>query len=161
MEAEQEINRILEEYADTVRRICYSYLKNYHDTEDIFQTVFLKFLKRKKPFDSREHEKAWFIRVTINSCKDQMKSFFRKNVTFFAEAEEPCYLERQDLGYVRDAVVHLPPKYKDVIYLFYFEEYTAVEIAKILGKNENTIYTRLKRGKELLKNKLGGDYFGE
>lgn len=70
MRSEQEVNRAIERYSDTVRRLCMVYLKSDSDTEDIFQTVFLKYLLRSVPFENDEHEKAWFIRVTINACKD-------------------------------------------------------------------------------------------
>lgn len=75
MRSEQEANRALDLYSDTVRRICMIHLKNYADTEDIFQTVFLKYVLSSTVFKNEEHEKAWFIRVTINACKDLLKSF--------------------------------------------------------------------------------------
>ena len=74
MRSEEEACRAIDQYADTVRRICMVHLKNYSDTEDIFQTVFLKYVLHTAPFDSPEHEKAWIIRVTINACKDSLKS---------------------------------------------------------------------------------------
>ena len=74
MRSEEEACRAIDRYADTVRRICMVHLKNYSDTEDIFQTVFLKYVLHTAPFDSPEHEKAWIIRVTINACKDFLKS---------------------------------------------------------------------------------------
>ena len=76
MRSEQETNEAIERYADTVRRLCMIHLKNHTDTEDIFQTVFLKYLVSTTVFESEEHEKAWFIRVTLNACKDLLKSFF-------------------------------------------------------------------------------------
>ena len=77
MRNEQEVNRAIEQYADTVRRLCMVHLKNHADTEDIFQTVFLKYALSPVAFESQEHEKAWLIRVTINACKDLLKRFFR------------------------------------------------------------------------------------
>ena len=77
MKSEEEAGRAIEQYADMVRRICMIHLKNYEDAEDIFQTVFLKYVLRSEPFDSPEHEKAWIIRVTVNACRDLLKSFFR------------------------------------------------------------------------------------
>lgn len=75
MRSEYEANRAIEQYADTVRRLCMIYLKNDADTEDIFQTVFMKYVLSSVVFENEEHEKAWFIRVTINACKDLLKSF--------------------------------------------------------------------------------------
>lgn len=78
MRSEQEVNRAIECYADTVKRICILHLKNVSDTEDIFQEVFLKYAMSDIVFENEEHEKAWLIRVTFNQCKDLMKSFFRR-----------------------------------------------------------------------------------
>ena len=77
MRSEQETNEAVERYADLVRRLCMIHLKNHADTEDIFQTVFLKYLTSTTAFESREHEKAWIIRVTLNACRDLLRSFFR------------------------------------------------------------------------------------
>ncbi len=79
MRSEQETIRAIERYSDTVQRLCMVHLKNDADTEDIFQTVFLKYVLSSVSFENDEHEKAWFIRVTINACKDFLKSFFRSH----------------------------------------------------------------------------------
>ncbi len=157
MRSEQEVNRAIERYADMIRRLCMIYLKNYADTEDIFQTVFLKYVLSAISFESAEHEKAWLIRVTINACKDLRKSFFRsRTVSLDQLAEQPLALP-QDHREVLEAVLALPQKYKDVVYLHYYEEYTAPQISQILGKNVNTVYTLLTRAKQMLREKLGGE----
>lgn len=133
------------------------HLKNYADTEDIFQTVFLKYVLSSVLFESEEHEKAWFIRVTINACKDLLKSFFRSRTAPLDEImEQPARLP-PDHREVLEAVLSLPQKYRGVVYLHYYEDYTAPQISRILGKNVNTIYTLLNRSKQLLREKLGGD----
>lgn len=147
----------VERYADTVKRLCMVHLKNTADTEDIFQTVFLKYALSSAEFESREHEKAWFIRVTINACKDLLKSFFRSRIVPLDElAELPAELS-DDNRDVLEAVLSLPDKYKEAVYLHYYEDYTAPEIGKILGKNVNTAYTLLNRARQMLREKLGGD----
>ena len=156
MRSEQEANRAIELYADTVRRICMLHLKNHADTEDIFQTVFLKYLLSSKEFETPEHEKAWFIRVTVNACRDLLKSFFRSHTVSMEKLLDQPSLPQQDHE-VLEAVLSLPVRYKDAVYLHYYEGYTAPEIAKILGKNVNTIYTLLNRARQLLREKLGGD----
>ena len=88
MRSEEEANRAVEKYADTVRRICIVHLKNHADTEDIFQTVFLKYVLSSVSFENEEHEKAWFIRVTVNACKDLLKSFFRSRTVSLDEIIE-------------------------------------------------------------------------
>lgn len=156
MRSKQEANRAIELYADTVRRICMLHLKNHADTEDIFQTVFLKYLLSSKEFETPEHEKAWFIRVTVNACRDLLKSFFRSRTVSMEELlDQPALADGS--SEVLEAVLSLPARYKDVVYLHYYEGYTAPEIARILGKNVNTVYTLLTRSRQLLKEKLGGD----
>lgn len=157
MRKEQEINEAIERYADTVRRLCMLHLKNHADTEDIFQTVFLKYALHTEPFADAEHEKAWLIRVTINACKDLLKSFFRSRTVSLDEVVQLPAETPPDHREVLEAVLSLPPKYKDVVYLHYYEGYTAPEISRMLGKNVNTVYTRLNRSKQLLREKFGGD----
>lgn len=157
MRSEYEVNAAVERYADTVKRLCMVHLKNTADTEDIFQTVFLKYALSSAEFESREHEKAWFIRVTINACKDLLKSFFRSRTLSLEELGDlPAEMSDENRE-VLEAVLSLPDKYKEVVYLHYYEDYTAPEIGKILGKNVNTVYTLLNRARQMLREKLGGD----
>lgn len=157
MRDEREVDRAIELYADMIRRLCMVHLKNYSDTEDIFQTVFLKYVLSSVIFENEEHEKAWFIRVTVNACKDLLKSFFRSRTVSIDElVNEPEALEVHNTE-VLEAVLSLPYKYKNVVYLYYYEGYSAVEISRILGKNVNTVYTLLTRSKRLLKEMLGGE----
>lgn len=157
MQSEQDVNRAIEQYADTVKRICVLHLKNDADTEDIFQTVFLKYALRSAPFESPEHEKAWLIRVTINACKDLLKSFFRSHTVSIEELVQlPADIPAEHRE-VLEAVLSLPSKYREVIYLHYYENYTAPEISQLLGKKVNTVYTLLTRARQLLKETLGGD----
>lgn len=157
MRSEQEVNRAVEKYADTVFRICILHLKNKSDAEDIFQEVFLKFALNDKEFENANHEKAWIISVTINACKDLIKSFFRNRTISIDELISVADEEKEDLSYVLEAVLKLPVKYRDAIYLHYYEGYSALEIGEILGKNENTVYSILSRGRSMLKESLEGD----
>ncbi|PWM46605.1 MAG: RNA polymerase subunit sigma-24 [Clostridiales bacterium] len=157
MRSETDTNRVIGLYSDTVRRICFMYLKNKQDTEDIFQTVFLKYLLYPGEFESIEHEKAWFIRVTINACKDLLKSFFHSRTVSIDVLSEEVAAVNDDNRELLQLVLNLPKKYKDVVYLFYYEGYTAPQISKILGKNENTVYTTLSRAKAMLKTELVGE----
>ena len=159
MHSAEETNRAIDRYGDMIRRICMIHLKNYADTEDIFQTVFLKYALSSIEFENKEHEKAWLIRVTINACKDLLKSFFRRNTVSIHQLIEQPAPQDQDYTDVLEAVLSLPKKYKDVVYLYYYEGYTAPQISKILGKNVNTIYTLLNRSKKILKAQLGGSEY--
>ena len=135
------------------------HLKNYHDTEDIFQTVFLKYVLSSVVFENAEHEKAWFIRVTLNACKDLLKSFFHSHTVPLEEWTGQMEDQVPEHSEVLAAVLSLPVKYRNVVYLHYYEDYSAAEIGRILGKNVNTVYTLLTRSKRLLREKLGGERF--
>ncbi len=148
----------MEAYADMVRRICFVHLKNRHDTEDVFQNVYMKYLLYEGSFESIEHEKAWFVRVTINACTDWLRALSRRKWVPLDVLAEESVVPGDPSKDVLEAVLRLPEKYRDVIYLFYYEEYTAVEIAKILKKKENTVYTWLSRAKDILREKLGGEW---
>ena len=134
MRSEEEVRQAIDRYADTVRRICGVHLKNREDTEDIFQTVFLKYAMSASEFQSLEHEKAWMIRVTINACKDLLRSLLRRRTVSLDEVLEQPAPIAEDHREVLEAVLSLPVKYKDVVYLHYYEGYTASQIGEILGK---------------------------
>lgn len=157
MRSELEINHAVEQYSDMIRRICLCHLKNAADVEDVFQTVFLKYLLYQGAFESAEHEKAWFVRVAINACKDHLKSLFRHGTLCLEElAEEAASMDPEQHD-VLNAVLSLPDKYKDVIYLHYYEGYSAAETGKLLHKKESTVYSLLSRGRSLLRETLGGE----
>ena len=156
MKSEEEAGRAIEQYADMVRRICMIRLKNYEDAEDIFQTVFLKYVLRSEPFDSPEHEKAWIIRVTVNACRDLVKSFFRSRTVSLDQLIEKPQDMPEDHSDILEAVLELPARFRDVVYLHYYEGYSAPEIGRILKKNPNTVYTLLARARQLLKTRLEG-----
>ncbi len=156
MKSEEEAGRAIEQYADMVRRICMIHLKNYEDAEDIFQTVFLKYVLRSEPFDSPEHEKAWIIRVTVNACRDLIKSFFRSRTVSLDQLIEKPQDMPEDHSDILEAVLELPARFRDVVYLHYYEGYSAPEIGRILKKNPNTVYTLLARARQLLKTRLEG-----
>lgn len=158
MRSNSEADRAVEKYADTVRRVCFMHLKNYSDVEDVFQDVFLKYILHDEPFESDAHEKAWLIRVAVNVCRDMLRSPFRRRVSSIEDMEvEPFFIQKEE-GELLNCILGMAPKYRDVLYLFYYEGYSAVEIAGILHKKENTIYTWLNRAKKALKQLLGGDF---
>lgn len=100
------------------------------------------------------------IRVTVNQCKDLIKSFFRSKTVSIDQITPPSYEQTDDNFDVLEAVLSLPAKYKNAVYLHYYEGYSAVEIADIIHKNVNTVYTLLARARKMLEKKLGGDEDG-
>lgn len=161
---EQYFNRIVQEYSDMVYRIAYSYCKNKEDAEDIYQNVFLKLFDYSKKFMSDEHVKRWLIRVTVNECHSLYLSPWKKrrqdcqNVDLLMEEQTVEAFYEQDKwqietegGEVADLLKSLSKKYSTVLYLYYYEEYSTKEIARILGKRESTIRTQLMRGRDELR----------
>lgn len=142
----------IEKHADMVRRICYLYLRNSADVEDVFQDVFLKFFLNSNSLRDEEHQKAWLCRVTFNRCKDLCKSFWRKNVVSLEENDIPY--ENPEQGELMKAILQLSPEDKELIYLHYFEGRTIFEISESMQKNVNTVYSQLRRAKLKLKRKM-------
>lgn len=146
---------ILDKYSKTLIKIAFSYMKNTAEAEDIVQEVYISLMRRGSGFESDEHEKAWLIRVTINKCKNRLKSaWYHKSVPL---DEEISYLPEEE-SEVLSEVLSLPAKYRSVIHLFYYENYSIQEISEILRKSTGTIGTWLSRGRKLLKTKLEGGF---
>ena len=149
LETEEEYNQIVEMYSDMIFRIAYQNLWNISDAEDAVQDVFLKLLRqKKKSFHDYEHLKSWLIWVTINQCMDYKKSFFRKNMVPLDHLEIPY--EQGEQG-ILEELYQLPEDTRNILYLHYYEGYTIREIAKILGKKQNTVNSKLTRGRNQLK----------
>lgn len=158
MDPTQWAEYLAETYADAILRLSYTYLKNTHDAQDICQTVFVKLLTEPREFESREHERAYVLRMAANACKDLLKSPWRKRTCGLESCMEVPAPEAAD-GSLLAAVNDLPPHYRAVIYLYYYEGYQAAEIGAILGVPTATVHTRLVRGRARLRELLGGaDY---
>jgi RNA polymerase sigma factor (sigma-70 family) len=147
---------LVNKYTDMVLRLALTHLGNLADAQDVCQEVYIKLFKHQRAFNDPEHEKAWIIRVTINTCKDVIRSPWKK---WFSPVEEiPLPMENTESMEVVSFVLKLPRKYRMVIHLYYYEGYKTAEIAELLNLNEGTIRTQLKRAKELLKAKMMGGF---
>ena len=135
-----------------VYRVCFSYMKNVLEAEDALANVFIKLLKKGITFESEEHEKAWLLRAAINQCKDIFKSKWHKSLNIDDYKNLEAGSPEED--HVLEFVLALPEKYKDVLYLFYYEGYTMVEIAEILKKPQSTIRHHMKEARRMLKEQL-------
>ena len=140
-------------YIDTVYRLALTRMKNVPEAEDVTQTVFLKLYREPKPFASEAHVKHWLIRVTINECNKVFRNPFRaaENIADYANTLHFETAEQSDLF---DAVMALSEKYRLPIFLYYYEEYSTAEISKLLKLPVPTVITRLRRGREQLKQHL-------
>lgn len=150
---------LVHRYADMMMRIAFTYLKNSADAQDICQEVFAKIVKLQPAFKQAEHEKAWIIRVTINACKDALRSPWKKLFTPIGDKDYP--IQNEENKQVVASVLELPKKYRIVLYLYYFENYSTAEIADLLRRNESTVRTQLKRARALLKTSLIGGLANE
>jgi RNA polymerase sigma-70 factor (ECF subfamily) len=157
MFTDEEFNNLVKTYMDTVFRLALNYVKCYQTAEDITQNVFIKLFHSNKSFESENHIRYWLIRVTINECKKILLSPWRKIVPIEEYMDTVSFpsQEHSDLFY---AVMSLPKKYRVVIYLHYYEEYSTEEISKLLGVPSATVRTQLKRGRALLKSNLEGSH---
>ena len=147
---EFQAKRLVNLYADMILRISYQYLKQTCDAEDICQTVFLKYITANMAFDSIEHEKAWIIRTTINACKDHLKSAFFRRTVALEDASLVAAPAVPD-SWLLDAMKDLPEKYRISLYLYYYEEYSAREIAEMMGVKESAVNQHLARGRRKLR----------
>lgn len=152
---ERQITQIYNRHVDAVYRLCYSYMKNAADAEDMVQETFLRLIRSGKSFENDRHERAWLIITASNLCKDQLKHWWRKTVAL-EEQEESAQSASQNND-VLQAVMNLPANYKVVVYLYYYEEFTTQEIAKNLHCTESTVRSRLARARNKLKLYLGGN----
>lgn len=152
---DRDYNRIVNSYADMLMRICMHYTKNSADAEDVVQATFLKLVEYNREFESHDHEKAWLIRVCINLCKDSLKSNWKKKVLVTNDQSLACpEYEIQDNSPVLSCVRTLPSKQKIAVYLHYYEEMPVKQIANVMGTNQNTVLSWLRRGRKTLEKLL-------
>ena len=142
-------------YGDMLFRVCFSMMRSREDAEDAVQDVFLKYFENPRAFNDDEHEKAWFIRVASNRCKDLMR---RRTVRSFIALDEINELEDYGIdkaeGTVLSTIFSLPEKYKTVFVLHYLEEMSVADVAMSLGLSQSAVKMRLSRGREILKGDL-------
>ena len=139
---------IIKQHADMVYRIAVQNVKNPSDAQDIFQEVCIALLTKNAPLFDELHIKNWLIRVTINKCNNFNKSVWQSRTE---SIDEHSNLIAPETDMVLDELYKLPKNYRNVIYLYYYEEYTIPEIADILGKSKNTISAQLQRARKKLK----------
>ncbi len=150
------ISDLVQRYSDMVLRLALTYLRNLPDAQDVCQNVFMKIFEQNRVFTDLEHEKAWIIRVTINACKDVLRGGWRNFFLPMDEKTTVLPIQEKENREVVALVLALPIKYRSVIYLHYFENYSTAEIAQLLNRNEATVRTQLRRARELLKMEING-----
>ncbi|KAB8139332.1 sigma-70 family RNA polymerase sigma factor [Gracilibacillus oryzae] len=163
------LNDLMNEYGQEIIWLAYSYVRDRAIAEDLAQNAFIKCYQKREEFKNNSSIKTWIYRITINCCKDYLRSsYVKRNIPTNmkeilnrerAPSSESAYMEKDTSSTLIECVFSLGPKYREVIILHYFEELKVREIKEILQLNENTIKTRLKKAKEILRKKIDrGDF---
>lgn len=160
------LNKLMDEYGNDLKRIAYLYVKDHAQCEDILQEVFISCYKQLDNFRGESSYKTWLIRITINKCKDYQRKWSFRNIVYKPLIEpfvngksgsaESLVVQKENNSYLIDCITSLPPKYKEILILFYYQNMTMKEISEITKLNINTVKSRLAREKKLLKEKMEG-----
>lgn len=163
-EREQIIDQLMHEYSDAILHLVYTYVKNRSTAEDLTQEIFIKCYEKLDQFNQQATIKTWVYRIASNHCKDYLRSWHYRKITLSdkildyipskSKHVEEEIIKNSEEDILTKAVMNLPLKYREVVFLHYYEELSLREISKITTVNMNTLKTRLKRAKELLKEKM-------
>lgn len=156
------LDSLIRQHGDELKRIAFLYVNDLAESEDIIQEVFIKAYQKLDDFRQEASYRTWLIRMTINQCKDHRKKWSVRNIFYRDELPERkgsdqtehVYIEQEIADELAGQLAALSPKFKEVLILFYYEELTMREISEVLQLNENTVKSRLLRGKKALKEKL-------
>ena len=152
---DREIVRIVETYSDMLLRIALNRVNSIAEAEDVVQSTFERLLKRQPHFENREHEKAWLIKTEIRICIDEARKANKRAAAPLKEEITEAYSEES--FELLDTIRQLPERDRDVVYLYYYEEYPIKDIAKLLGEREGTTRSRLSRARQKLKAIMEGE----
>ena len=160
----EQVSEMINRNSDMVYRLAFSMVKSVQDAEDVHQEVFIRYIRTNPLFESREHERAWFIRVTTNLCKNLWKSTWRQKMVSMDSLEETqegnAYVQQslnEEEELLVETVKRLPFKYRVVVHLFYYEEMSLEEIAQALNLKPSNVRTRLTRARKMLREWLKED----
>lgn len=152
----EQMAELYDKYKNAVYRMAFAYCKNKADAEDIMQETFIKLFTADIRFEDSDKEKSWLLKVTVNKCKDMFRSLrYKYSLTAIPLEEASLVYETPEESEVYHAVMSLPTKYRLVIHLYYYEDYSVKEISRITGNNESAVQTQLYRARNKLKKILG------
>ena len=152
----EQMAELYDKYKNAVYRMAFAYCKNKADAEDIMQETFIKLFTADIRFEDSDKEKSWLLKVTVNKCKDMFRSLrYKYSLTAIPLEEASLVYETPEESEVYHAVMSLPTKYRLVIPLYYYEDYSVKEISRITGNNESAVQTQLYRARKKLKKILG------
>lgn len=150
----QPVPVLAERWGDSLYRAAFAVCRNPQDAEDVVQETLLAYYRSDKEFDSDEHIRAWLIRVAVNKAKNATICFWRRNRRNLEDYVESLTFEVDSDRELLDTVLRLPERYRIVIHLFYYEDYSITEIAKLLDLSEGAVKSRLNRARKQLRMQL-------
>ena len=150
----QPVEILIEVYKNNIYAIAFNVCKNVHDAEDVVQDTFIQYISVKKEFETEQHIRAWLIRVAINKAKNKNVTFFRRNMLPLEDYMETLTFESSESSEIFETVIKLPEKYRVIIHLFYYEDYSINEIADITKISVSNVKVRLSRGRMMLRETL-------
>lgn len=160
---DEEMRKIMDSHGEHLIRLAYFYVKDWATAEDIVQETFINFYRKSAQFDNRASLKTYLSKITVNKCHDHLRSWKNKRSLFSnsigsllssSKSPEESLEQHTDQSNLTNKILELPVKYREVILLFYYQEFTSKEISELLACSENTIKTRLRRAKDLLRQKV-------
>lgn len=146
--ANGKIEDVIKEYSAMVYRLAFAKTGNRYDADEVFQEVFYRYVKKKPQFKDKEHQKAWLLKVTVNCSKKLLKSSWKTKIVPLVNEDNFFEEEHKDL---HDELSLLPPTYREVVHLFYYEDMSTNQIAKLLNRKTSTVRTQLTRARAMLK----------
>jgi RNA polymerase sigma-70 factor, ECF subfamily len=165
LDSREIINDLMDRYGTEVLHLTYTYVRNRQTAEDLTQEIFIKCFEKLYTFEGKASIETWLYRITVNHFKDYVKSWYHRKIvvtdyisSFFTAAPhsgaDEAFLEKEKKNEVLEAVYHLPLKYREIIFLYYFKEWTQKEISEICELNLSTVKARLIKAKTLLKERM-------
>lgn len=148
------VEMLVERYHQNLFAVAFNVCKNREDAEEVVQDAFIQYHLKKIDFQSEEHIRAWLIRVTINKAKNAARTFWRRHRTSLEETMAALNFNDQESEQLFEAVMALPQKYRIVVHLFYYEDYSVHEMAELLSLSESNVKTRLSRARAMLRDTL-------
>lgn len=148
------VEMLIERYHQNLFAVAFNVCKNREDAEEVVQDAFIQYHLKRLDFQSEEHIRAWLIRVTINKAKNAARTFWRRHRTSLEETMAALNFDDQESEQLFEAVMALPQKYRILVHLFYYEDYSVHEMAELLSLSESNVKTRLSRARAMLRDTL-------
>lgn len=151
---EDDPEKVIQFYSDMVYRLAFARTGTKSDADEVYQEVFLRYIKKQPILHEEEHRKAWLIRVTINCSNSLWRSIGKRKTE---PLEEPIHMQEKEEVDLRDELRKLPKKYREVVHLFYYEDMSLHEISLVLNRKNSTVRTQLTRARAMLKSLIEED----